>query len=77
VETKREREERGTGNDEDDHSFLVRAKVLNELLKKARRRTIILNSADGQCFTRTFVHDWEGFDVGGGGDFAIEVRHFS
>jgi hypothetical protein len=45
-------------------SVSARAKTLNELLKKARRGTVILQSADGQRFALTSVHDWEGFDVG-------------
>ena len=51
-----------------------RAKTLNELLKKARRGTVILESADGQRFALTSVADWEGFDVGNGRDFAHEVE---
>jgi hypothetical protein len=52
----------------------ARAKTLNELLKKARRGTIILEAADGQRFALTTVENWEGFDVGGGQDFAVEVE---
>jgi hypothetical protein len=52
----------------------TRAKALNELLKKARRGTIILESADGQRFALTAVHDWEAFDVGDSQDFAAEVE---
>ncbi len=51
-----------------------RAKTLNELLKKARRGTIILESADGQRFALTSVNHWEGFDVGNSDDFAVEVE---
>ena len=51
-----------------------RAKTLNELLKKARRGTIILESADGQRFALTSIDDWEGFDVGSGQGFAHEVE---
>jgi hypothetical protein len=51
-----------------------RAKTLNELLKKARRGTIILESADGQRFALTSVDDWDGFDVGSDRDFAREVE---
>lgn len=49
-------------------------KTLNELLKKARRGAVVLESADGQRFALTAVHDWEGFDVGNGDDFAEEVK---
>jgi hypothetical protein len=55
-------------------SVSPRAKALNELLKKARRGTVILESADGQRFALTSVGDWEGFDVGSGRDFAREVE---
>jgi hypothetical protein len=55
-------------------SVSARAKSLNELLKKARRGTIILESADGQRFALTSVNDWEGFNVGSSSDFAREVE---
>ena len=51
----------------------ARAKTLNELLKKARCGTIILEAADGQRFALTSVENWEGFEVGSGQDFADEV----
>jgi len=54
-------------------SVSPRAKTLNDLLKKARRGTIILESADGQQFALMSVDDWEGFDVGSDRDFAREV----
>lgn len=50
-----------------------RAKTLNALLDKARRKTIILQSADGERFALTSVNNWDGFDVGGNTDFALEV----
>ena len=52
----------------------TRAKTLNELLKKARRGTIILESADGQRFALTSLNHWEAFDVGSSDDFAHEVE---
>lgn len=52
----------------------ARAKTLNELLQKARRRAVVLESADGQRFALTAVHNWEGFDVGSSHDFAQEVE---
>lgn len=52
----------------------ARAKTLNELLKKARRTGLILQSADGQRFVLASIKDWEGFDVGAGDDFAREVK---
>jgi hypothetical protein len=51
-----------------------RAKTVNELLNKARRKTIILESADGQRFALTSIGDWEGYDVGRNADFAKEVE---
>ncbi len=45
-------------------SVSARAKTLKELLKKARRGAIVLESADGQRFVLTAVHNREGFDVG-------------
>ncbi len=52
----------------------ARAKTVNELLRKARRGTVILESADGQRFALTSIGDWEGFEVGSGRDFAREVE---
>lgn len=51
-----------------------RAKVLNGLLKKARRRNIILESVDGERFVLAFITHWQGFDVGNSQDFAVEVK---
>ena len=52
----------------------ARAKTLNDLLKKARRGPVVLESADGQRFALTAVNNWEGFDVGKSDDFADEVE---
>jgi len=51
-----------------------RAKTLNTLLKKARRRSLILETVDGERFVLTPLHDWLGFDVGDSDDFAEEVK---
>ena len=51
-----------------------RAKVLNSLLKKARRRNVILESADGERFVLASIEAWQGFDVGESEDFAVEVK---
>ena len=53
----------------------IKSKVLNDLLKKARRRSIILEAADGQRFVLASLNDWEGFDVGKSQDFSSEVAH--
>jgi len=49
------------------------AKVLNSLLKKARRQNILLESADGQRFILAAIDAWEGYPVGADDDFAVEV----
>ncbi len=51
-----------------------RAKALNSLLKKARRRKVILESADGEQFVLASLSQWQGFDVGASEDFAVEVK---
>lgn len=55
-------------------SISPRAKTLNTLLKKARRRSLILESANGERFVLTSLHNWQGFDVGDSDDFAEEVK---
>ena len=52
----------------------TRARGINDLLKKARRRSIILESADGERYVLTSVHNWEGFEVGNDTDFGKEVK---
>jgi len=52
----------------------TRAKTLNQLLKKARRTGLILQSADGQRFVLASLEHWAGFEVGAGDDFAREVK---
>jgi hypothetical protein len=52
----------------------ARAKTLNELLRKARRGTVILESADGHRFALTSMSDWEAYDVGESRSFAEEVE---
>lgn len=52
----------------------ARAKTLNNLLKRARRTGLILQSADGQRFVLASLEHWEGFAVGVGDDFAREVK---
>ena len=52
----------------------TRAKAINDLLKKARRRSVILETADGQRYVLTAVSNWEGFDVGNSEDFGEEVK---
>jgi hypothetical protein len=50
------------------------AKTLNNLLKKARRRNVILESADGERFVLASIAQWQGFDVGSSDDFGVEVK---
>ena len=52
----------------------ARAKTFIDLLKKARREIIILESPDGQRYALTSVNNWEAFDVGPSQDFAVEVE---
>jgi len=42
----------------------ARAKTLNDLLKKARRKSLILQSGNGQRFVLASIEGWEGFEVG-------------
>ena len=41
----------------------ARAKTLNDLLKKARRKSLILESSDGHRFVLASLEDWQGFEV--------------
>ncbi len=41
----------------------ARAKSLNDMLKKARRKTLILEAADGAKFVLAPVAGWEGFEL--------------
>ena len=52
----------------------TRSKTLNELLKKAGRTGLILQSADGHRFVLASIEGWRGYDVGVGDDFAGEVK---
>jgi hypothetical protein len=52
----------------------ARSKALNDLLKKAGRRGLILQSADGHRFVLASIEGWEGYDVGAGFDFGEEVN---
>lgn len=49
------------------------SKTLNDLLKKARRRDVLLESADGEHFILARVTDLQSFVVGDSDDFADEV----
>jgi PHD/YefM family antitoxin component YafN of YafNO toxin-antitoxin module len=42
----------------------ARSRTLNELLKKARRKSLILESTDGHRFVLASLEEWEGFEVG-------------
>ena len=44
------------------------------LLKKAGRTGLILQSADGHRFVLASIEGWRGYDVGTGDDFAGEVK---
>ncbi len=49
------------------------SKALNDLLKKARRRDVLLESADGEHFVLARVTNLQAFSVGDSDDFAEEV----
>jgi hypothetical protein len=46
----------------------TRAKALNDLLRKARHKEVILESADGERFVLASIQGWEGFEVGADDD---------
>ena len=52
----------------------ARSKTLNDLLKRAGRTGLILQSQDGHRFVLASIEGWQGYDVGTGDDFAGEVR---
>jgi hypothetical protein len=52
----------------------ARSKTLNSLLNKARRHSVVLESADGARYVLAPLGEWEAFDVGNSEDFAIEVK---
>ncbi len=45
-------------------SVPARAKALNALLKKARRRDLVLQASDGRLFVLSPVEEWRAFKVG-------------
>jgi hypothetical protein len=50
------------------------SKTLNDLMKKARRRSLILKSADGEQFVLARVTNLQGFYIGASDDFAEEIK---
>ncbi len=46
----------------------TRAKALNDLLRKARHKEVVLESADGERFVLASIQGWEGFEVGADDD---------
>ncbi|MBM4049671.1 MAG: hypothetical protein FJ279_31635 [Planctomycetes bacterium] len=51
-----------------------RAKRLNDLLRKARRKQVLLQAADGQRFVLASVEGWEGFEVGEDDDITTNKK---
>ncbi len=47
--------------------------ILNNPLKKARQRDVLLESADGEQFVLARVTDLQAFTIGDSADFAEEV----
>lgn len=52
----------------------ARAKAINDLLNKARRRSVVLETTDGPRYVLRPIGEWEGFDVGNSDDFGEEVK---
>ena len=52
----------------------ARARSVNDLLKKACRKTLILEAADGSRFVLAPLGDWEGFDLGESDDITKSRR---
>lgn len=50
------------------------SKILNDLLKKAKRGDVLLQSPDGERFVLSRVTHLEAFEVGNSDDFAEEVK---
>lgn len=50
------------------------SKALNDLLKKARRRNVMLESSDGEHFVLARVTNLQAFDVGSSDDFNEEIK---
>ncbi len=55
----------------------TRAKTLNDLLRKARRKEIVLESADGERFVLASIQGWDGFEVGEDGDITKNKKLMS
>ena len=52
----------------------ARAKSVTNLLKEVDNGGLILRAPNGKYFVLAALEEWEGFDVGGGEDFAQEVK---
>ena len=50
------------------------SKALNNLLKKARRRNVMLESSDGEHFVLARVTNLQAFEVGISDDFDEEIK---
>ena len=48
--------------------------TLDDLLKKARRRDVFLQAADGEQFVLARVTDMQAFDIGSSDDFEWEIE---
>lgn len=42
----------------------AQSKTLNDLLRKARRKTVILEATDGRRFVLAPLEGWEAFEIG-------------
>ena len=54
-----------------------RAKTLNDLLRKARHKEIVLESADGERFVLASIQSWEGFEIGEDDDITRNAKLMS
>jgi hypothetical protein len=45
-----------------------KAKTLTDLLKKARRRTLLLETTDGHRFVLASIDGWQAYELGDEGD---------
>ena len=53
----------------------AKSKTLNELLKKAKRKSLVLQSADGEHFLLTrIIMEERGFYVGENDNFDVEIE---
>ncbi len=50
------------------------SKTLNDLLRKARHKTVVLESTDGRRFVLAPLEGWEAFEIGADDDITRNKR---